>query len=392
MTATPGLVDLATQKVEDYHRSEEELVSVVVGEVVNPGKLFLQLELEQEQLTLLMDGLEQFYCYERSQDDSFLVAAEEVVVGKLYAVTWTDENYYRARVRNRKNAISVEMFYVDYGTVAVVEILRLRRLDPRFYFLPAQAVQCQLSDIVPPLATARWSGTATSRLRKLTANSSVDPHQAIIRGNVGDKLSVWLIDSQGRGVNETLVSEGLADFTDKITREVQIEKVTSQKILSDELMDINKKVTKVNPEDISSIASLLKKTISFRKKTIPEVKKYDIETDIGPKAVHVLFHEGNHWVLSWEIASLVKGRQLTEKLLNERAACSSQSSFMKRGGDLLWPYMKEVIPHRRLEITGDEVRIVRLSEAAEVVRNIPESCQNTARALFALALKLKSSS
>ena len=73
-----------------------------------------------------MDGLEQFYwyvilfnniglclnclipSYERSQDDSFLVAAEEVVVGKLYAVTWTDENYYRARVRNRKNAISVE--------------------------------------------------------------------------------------------------------------------------------------------------------------------------------------------------------------------------------------------------------------------------------------------
>ena len=88
----------------------------------------------------------------------------------------------------------------------------------------------------------------------------------------------------------------------------------------------------------------------------------------------------------------MKGRQLTEKLLNERAACSSQSSFMKRGGDLLWPYMKEVIPHRRLEITGDEVQIVRLSEAAEVVRNIPESCQNTARALFALALKLKSSS
>ena len=114
---------------------------------------------------------------------------------------------------------------------------------------------------------------------------------------MGDKLSVWLIDSQGRGVNETLVSEGLADFTDKITREVQIEKVTSQKNLSDELIEINKKVTKVNPEDISSIASLLKKTISFRKKTIPEVKKYDIETDIGPKAVHVLFHEGNHWVL-----------------------------------------------------------------------------------------------
>ena len=134
------------------------------------------------------------------------------------------------------------------------------------------------------------------RLRELTASSAVDPHEAIIRGKVGDKLSVWLIH-HGSGLNEVLVSEGLADFTDSITREVQIEKVTSEKKITDELIEINKKVTKVNPDDISSIASLLKKTISFRKKTIPEVKKYDIETDIGPKAVHVLHYEGNHWVL-----------------------------------------------------------------------------------------------
>ena len=57
------------------------------------------------------------------------------------------------------------MFYVDYGTIAVVEIFRLRRLDPQFFFLPAQALQCQLSDIVPPPTTARWSGTATCRCR-----------------------------------------------------------------------------------------------------------------------------------------------------------------------------------------------------------------------------------
>ena len=87
----------------------------------------------------------------------------------------------------------------------------------------------------------------------------------------------------------------------------------------------------------------------------------------------------NELFFSWEIASLVKGRQLTIKLLNERAECSSQSSFMKRGGDLLWTNLKEVIPHWRLEFTGDQIRIVRLSEAAAVVRNIPENYQNTKR-------------
>ena len=100
--------------------------------------------------------------------------------------------------------------------------------------------------------------STTCRLRELTANSA-DPHEAIIRGKVGDKLSVWLIH-HGSGLNEVLVSEGLADFTDSITREVQIEKVTSEKKITDELIEINKKVTKVNPDDISSIATLLSRS------------------------------------------------------------------------------------------------------------------------------------
>ena len=47
-------------------------------------------------------------------------------MGKLYAVTWTDENYYRARVRKLKDGISAEesIFNIEYHDLLLLSLTR----------------------------------------------------------------------------------------------------------------------------------------------------------------------------------------------------------------------------------------------------------------------------
>ena len=179
---------------------EGQVVRVVVGQIVNPSKFFIQLASEYGRLNDLMDSLDSFYAMDRSSTQLTLEGCD-VTVGDLVAVPWTDNMWYRGKVMGVKDLTTLKVFYMDYGSVADVKRTLARQLSPQFHYLPCQAILAKMSGLVPPDGR-KWSGTSTARLLKLTRDSHLAPLQAIIRGREGDKVAVLLIDKDGEGVNE----------------------------------------------------------------------------------------------------------------------------------------------------------------------------------------------
>ena len=199
---------VASPTVPTQDMPGDDVVDVVVGEIFHPHKFYVQLASQYDQLNQLMDLLDMFYvkdCSELSLDKC------EVVEGDLVAVPWTDNMWYRGRVKEVKNLTTLSVFYLDYGSVADVKRSSVRLLASQFFYLPGQALPAQLSGVVP-VEGRRWPGSTSARLLQLTRHSHELGLQAIVRGREGGKLGLWLIDRNGGGINETLVEEGLARY------------------------------------------------------------------------------------------------------------------------------------------------------------------------------------
>ena len=64
--------------------------------------------------------------------------------GRFYAAPYEKEGYHRALLRKLVSTSSAEVFYVDFGTVAVVSVSKLRLLHLDFLQPPAMAIQVRL--------------------------------------------------------------------------------------------------------------------------------------------------------------------------------------------------------------------------------------------------------
>ena len=64
--------------------------------------------------------------------------------GRFYAAPYEKEGYHRALLRKLVSTSSAEVFYVDFGTVAVVSVSKPRLLHLDFLQPPAMAIQVRL--------------------------------------------------------------------------------------------------------------------------------------------------------------------------------------------------------------------------------------------------------
>ena len=69
-----------------------------------------------------------------------------------------DGNWYRGLVLqvrcagdSGEKAITVEVFYIDFGNIEQVDVGDLRELLPQFISMPAQVVRCSLADVNPSI-------------------------------------------------------------------------------------------------------------------------------------------------------------------------------------------------------------------------------------------------
>ena len=129
---------------------EENIIDIAVAEVINPSKLFVNMGKSKtisfdhltefslitassyDQLNQMMDEIDHFYenllreeglsKQSSKQSSKWEKMRGSITVGEYVAVTWLDQMWYRAKVKNFVNHAELRVFYIDYGTTRVVRL------------------------------------------------------------------------------------------------------------------------------------------------------------------------------------------------------------------------------------------------------------------------------
>ncbi|XP_077997158.1 ATP-dependent RNA helicase TDRD9-like [Glandiceps talaboti] len=137
----------------------------------------------------------------------------ELQNGHFCLAPYEDEaKYYRARVQSLKGNI-VEVFFLDYGNVEIVERRKIREIPPELLTLPFQAFECVLQGIKPfyRLPDGRWMPQAKDRLIQLVSNKIMF---ANVYSIVQNTLRIDLIDTTKEpqlNINDLLIRMEFAE-------------------------------------------------------------------------------------------------------------------------------------------------------------------------------------
>jgi len=189
-----------------------DFLDVIVAEVFSPGHFFIQAKETSGLLDKMMDSMEEFY-YKNHQKERYRIT--DLSVGLICVSLFNDGNWYRASVTKVVDDILVEVFYVDYGTISVVEKSKVCHLDPRFQNLPAQAIKAKLAGIEP--SNCIWTKESSRRFLELVQSPSQAGGLVSVVFELSEEgLSLCLVDTVtndkvgGVDINQVLVDEGLA--------------------------------------------------------------------------------------------------------------------------------------------------------------------------------------
>ena len=79
-----------------------------------------------------------------------------------------------------------EVYLVDEGVTASIEVKKMRKLDEAFSILPFQVVECCLDQLEPP--NGCWTKEAKQKMLELS--NSCDYVTAAVKGTIGEKLAI----------------------------------------------------------------------------------------------------------------------------------------------------------------------------------------------------------
>jgi len=212
-----GAQDKILQQVLPPDLKVGDFLEVIIAEVFNPSRFWIQLkgEVTSKMLDNIMDEMEDFYYSDSG--DQYKVPVDCVVVGLMCASLYNDGNWHRALVKSMLDLSTVEVFYLDYGTIATVKKDSLRYLHKRFGDLPGQAIEAKLAGIKPEGGLRRFTEQTSTRFLELVKMPpDIVGLLAVVKG-LGPKLMLWLVDTatnqipEGIAINQVLVDEGLAE-------------------------------------------------------------------------------------------------------------------------------------------------------------------------------------
>ncbi|XP_072300260.1 RING finger protein 17 [Eucyclogobius newberryi] len=190
-------------------RTHAEL-NAVVSYIHTPGDFYIQLVDNMESL-LLSDKLQKFYNAppECEEENLFIYCP---VMGDACVALFEDQMWYRAQITGQPGGRRVEVVYVDLGRKKILPVTDLRKIKDEFFTLPAMALHCCLSDVVP-LDGKNWSEACSSRFISL-ANQKLVTILATAKGPRHGPVPVKLFESSLNGpldnIGQKLVEEELA--------------------------------------------------------------------------------------------------------------------------------------------------------------------------------------
>ncbi|XP_034233801.1 tudor domain-containing protein 5 isoform X2 [Thrips palmi] len=233
-----------------------DYLEVRVAEVYNPFKLWVMLREKSVLLDKLMDELQDFY---KDHGDKYFMPDSTITVQQCCAAIY-DSEWHRATITSVGKTIQV--FYVDYGTVASVSKKELRFLHSDFSVLPVQAIQASLSGIQPVNGRQTFTMEANRALLDLVA----DKHLIGLVQKIELQkpfLELFLIDTTGDTdihLNDVLVNLNHAMFKPEIlltdTNECVEEEKQPKPKPEETVIPIKKPQSPAQPVSTSSVQQL----------------------------------------------------------------------------------------------------------------------------------------
>ncbi|XP_071476635.1 tudor domain-containing 6-like [Diadema antillarum] len=159
----------------------DQVEDVVISYWEGPSRFWCQLAKKCASLDELMDSL-------HGDRSGGKIDASAIKPGLVCCAKYAEDGaWYRAQVTQAEPATQPEVLFIDYGNKSKVTLADLRVLPQAMTSLPAQAMQCFLSDLTPaqaasPAAVDKFTQLITDKqlvakvIQKETAKVSVDLH------------------------------------------------------------------------------------------------------------------------------------------------------------------------------------------------------------------------